>query len=56
MGGAGGQCAGDGSGSGADLGHRVSGEIAQRGGDALDGLRIDKEVLSELGLGRHLLF
>jgi hypothetical protein len=34
----------------------VAGEIAQRGSNALDGLRIDKEVLSELGLGRHVLF
>ena len=53
MGGAGGQGSGDGAGAGADFDYGAAGKIAQRGGDALDGLRIVEEVLSEPGFGGH---
>ena len=51
--GAGGEGSGDGAGAGADFDDGAAGEIAQRVGDALDGLRIVKEVLSEPGFGGH---
>ena len=51
--GARGQRSGDGALAGADLDHGVAGDVAQRSGDPLDGLRIVEEVLSELGFGEH---
>jgi hypothetical protein len=53
MGGTGGEGTGDGAGAGADFDNGATGEIAQRVDDALDGLRIFEEVLSEPGFGGH---
>ena len=41
--------------SGTDLHHRAAGKLAQRRRNPLRGLRVDKEVLPELGFGWHLL-
>ena len=54
MGRARGQSAGNGAFAGADLDDGAPGDVAQRGDDALDGLRIVKEVLTELWLGGHV--
>jgi len=55
MGCASGQSFGDGAAAGADFNDCAAGEIAQGGRDALNGLGIDEEVLTELGFGRHEL-
>ena len=47
------QRAGDGAAAGADLDDGAAGQIAERGDDSLDGLRVVEEVLSEFGLGWH---
>jgi len=53
MAGARGQCSCDGPGAWTDLDHGAPGEIAQRSGNPLGGLRIVEEVLSELGFQGH---
>ena len=51
--GAGDEGRGDGAGAGTDFDDGAGGEIAERGGDALNGLRVVEEVLSEPGVGGH---
>jgi len=46
---------GDGAAAWADLDDCAAGQVADGGCDTLDGLRIDEEVLAELGLDGHLL-
>src|SRR5271157_2614994 len=53
MGRADGESSGDGAGAGSDFDDGAARKIAQRGGYALDGLRIVEEVLSEPGFGGH---
>jgi len=48
-----GESAGDGACAGADFDDGAAGDIAERGSDALDGLRVVKEVLTEFGFGGH---
>jgi hypothetical protein len=43
----------DGPCAGANFNHRAAGEVAERGGNALDGLRVVEEVLSEPRFGGH---
>jgi len=53
VGGARGEGSGDSPGAGADFNHSAAGEVAQRSGDALRGLRVAEKVLSKLGFGGH---
>ena len=53
MGRAGGQFFGNGAAAGADFDHGASGEIAERGRNAPNGLRIVEKILSELGFNGH---
>ncbi len=53
VGGAGDEGRGDGAGAGTDFDDGAGGEVAERGGDALNGLRVVEEVLSEPWVGGH---
>jgi hypothetical protein len=55
MGGARSKGSGDGPGSRADFDYGPSRQIAKRRSNALNGLRVVEEVLSEPGFGRHWL-
>jgi hypothetical protein len=55
MGGASGQGASDGSGSGANFDDGAPAQVAKGCGDPIDGLRIVEEVLSEPGFDGHVL-
>jgi len=56
VGSAGSERSGDGASAWADFDDCAAGQIAQRGGDSLDGLGVVEEVLAELGLGGHGLY
>jgi len=56
VGGAGCQSPGDGTHAGTDFDDRAAGEVANGGCNALNGLRVVEEILSEFGLGWHGLF
>lgn len=55
-GGAGGKPLGDGAQAGTDFNRGARAQVAERGGNALDGSLVVKEVLAEFGFGGHVLY